>query len=122
RLLWVKGDPGKGKTMLLCGIINELKPRKIGREIYYFLCQATDIRLNNAAAILRGLLHMIVSQQPYLIVYLRHEFDKSGKSAFEGTNSWVVLSRIFEQMLRDDCLKEPIFIIDALDECVSYLV
>lgn len=23
-LLWVKGDPGKGKTMLLCGIINEL--------------------------------------------------------------------------------------------------
>ncbi|KAK7183229.1 vegetative incompatibility protein HET-E-1 [Paraphaeosphaeria sporulosa] len=25
RLLWVKGDPGKGKTMLLCGIINELQ-------------------------------------------------------------------------------------------------
>jgi hypothetical protein len=24
-LLWVKGDPGKGKTMLLCGIINELQ-------------------------------------------------------------------------------------------------
>ena len=24
-LLWIKGDPGKGKTMLLCGIINELK-------------------------------------------------------------------------------------------------
>ncbi|KAK0735299.1 hypothetical protein B0T26DRAFT_798898 [Lasiosphaeria miniovina] len=25
RLLWIKGDPGKGKTMLLCGIINELE-------------------------------------------------------------------------------------------------
>lgn len=24
RLLWVRGDPGKGKTMLLCGIIDEL--------------------------------------------------------------------------------------------------
>lgn len=24
RLLWIKGDPGKGKTMLLCGVINEL--------------------------------------------------------------------------------------------------
>ncbi|KAH7117523.1 hypothetical protein EDB81DRAFT_733765, partial [Dactylonectria macrodidyma] len=24
RLLWIKGDPGKGKTMLLCGIIDEL--------------------------------------------------------------------------------------------------
>ncbi|UKZ71431.1 uncharacterized protein TrAtP1_012386 [Trichoderma atroviride] len=26
RLLWIKGDQGKGKTMLLCGIIDELKP------------------------------------------------------------------------------------------------
>ncbi|PON24643.1 hypothetical protein TGAM01_v206573 [Trichoderma gamsii] len=121
RLLWIKGDPGKGKTMLLCGIIDELKARKTGRKIYYFLCQATDIRLNNAAAILRGLLHMIVLQQPSLITCLRHEFDKSGKSAFEGANSWVVLSRIFEQMLRDDSLKDPIFVIDALDECVSDL-
>ncbi|KAK4181982.1 hypothetical protein QBC35DRAFT_365076, partial [Podospora australis] len=25
RLIWIKGDPGKGKTMLLCGIINELE-------------------------------------------------------------------------------------------------
>jgi hypothetical protein len=25
RLLWVKGDPSKGKTMLLCGVINELQ-------------------------------------------------------------------------------------------------
>ena len=24
RLLWIKGDSGKGKTMLLCGIVNEL--------------------------------------------------------------------------------------------------
>ncbi len=24
RLLWIKGDPGKGKTMLLCGIVSPL--------------------------------------------------------------------------------------------------
>lgn len=101
--------------MLICGIIDELKPRKVGHKIYYFLCQATDIRLNNAAAICRGLLY----NQPSLIVYLRHEFDKSRKSAFEGANSWVVLSRIFEQVLRDESLKDPIFVIDALDGCVS---
>ncbi|KAL8290920.1 hypothetical protein RB600_006405 [Gaeumannomyces tritici] len=27
RLLWIKRDPGKGKTMLLCGIINELEKK-----------------------------------------------------------------------------------------------
>ncbi|KAF3392419.1 hypothetical protein F1880_008933 [Penicillium rolfsii] len=26
QVLWIKGDPGKGKTMLLCGIIDELRP------------------------------------------------------------------------------------------------
>ena len=28
RLLWIKGDPGKGKTMLLCGIVDELQNSK----------------------------------------------------------------------------------------------
>ncbi|KAM0265152.1 hypothetical protein ACHAQJ_000305 [Trichoderma viride] len=115
RLLWVRGDPGKGKTMLLCGIINELKADS-SRNIYYFLCQATDNRLNNAAAILRGLLYTMVSQQPSLISYIRKEYDISGKSAFEGINSWVVLSRIFAHILKDPSLKELIFVIDALDE------
>lgn len=118
QLLWIKGDPGKGKTMLLCGIIDELK-KESGHDIYYFLCQATDVRLNNGSAVLRGLLHMIVVHQPSLISYVTNEYGKAGKSAFEGANSWVVLSRIFKQMLRDDSLKEPIFIIDALDECVA---
>ncbi|KAK4059628.1 hypothetical protein Trihar35433_10675 [Trichoderma harzianum] len=120
-LLWIKGDPGKGKTMLLCGVINELQTIKPGSNIYYFLCQATDVRLNNASAILRGLLHMMIVQQPSLISYVKDEYDQSGKSAFEGTNSWVVLSRLFEQILRDDSLNESIFVIDALDECMEDL-
>jgi hypothetical protein len=71
RLLWVKGDPGKGKTMLLCGIINELQssmPRTA--LISYFFCQATDSRINNATAALRGLLYMLVSQQPSLALHV----------------------------------------------------
>ncbi|KAK4207227.1 vegetative incompatibility protein HET-E-1, partial [Rhypophila decipiens] len=44
RLLWIKGDPGKGKTMLLCGIINELeRPITVnGGNLAYFFCQAAD--------------------------------------------------------------------------------
>lgn len=38
RLLWIKGDPGKGKTMLLCGIIDELeRPVTVnGGNLAYF--------------------------------------------------------------------------------------
>ena len=31
RLLWIKGDPGKGKTILLYGIIDELNNELIAR-------------------------------------------------------------------------------------------
>ncbi|KAF2024984.1 hypothetical protein EK21DRAFT_104284 [Setomelanomma holmii] len=69
RLLWVKGDPGKGKTMLLCGIINELQKAAINTvTVSYFFCQATDSRINTATAVLRGLLHMLVDQQPSLLI------------------------------------------------------
>jgi DNA replication protein DnaC len=61
RLLWVKGDPGKGKTMLLCGIINELEKSMSKTGILsYFFCQATDSRINHAIAVLRGLLYLLL--------------------------------------------------------------
>lgn len=40
RVLWIKGDPGKGKTMLLCGIIDELESDP-SVSLSYFFCQAT---------------------------------------------------------------------------------
>lgn len=59
RLLWITGDPGKGKTMLLCGIINELK-KSLGNDLLtFFFCQATDDRFNSATAALRGLTYLL---------------------------------------------------------------
>ncbi|KAH7016357.1 uncharacterized protein B0I36DRAFT_368898 [Microdochium trichocladiopsis] len=61
-LLWIKGDPGKGKTMLLCGIIDELSPatklknKDANTLLSYFFCQAANLAINNATAVLRGLL------------------------------------------------------------------
>ena len=40
QLLWVKGDPGKGKTMLQCGIINELE--KVGGGLVAVLLLSGD--------------------------------------------------------------------------------
>ncbi|KAM6513749.1 hypothetical protein FALCPG4_014969 [Fusarium falciforme] len=59
QLLWIKGDPGKGKTMLLCGIIDELE-KEPDNCLSYFLCQATEARLSNATAVLRGLIYLLV--------------------------------------------------------------
>ncbi|KAF2681103.1 hypothetical protein K458DRAFT_310374 [Lentithecium fluviatile CBS 122367] len=120
RLLWVKGDPGKGKTMLLCGVIEELKKSTPGL-LSFFFCQATDSRINSATAVLRGLLYLLVTQQPSLVSHLRNKYDQAGQSVFEDANAWVALSDIFTNMIRDPDLKMACLVVDALDECVSDL-
>ncbi|KAF1934132.1 HET-domain-containing protein [Didymella exigua CBS 183.55] len=120
RLLWVKGDPGKGKTMLLCGIMDELPhlmPK--GALLSYFFCQATDSNINSATAVLRGLLYMLVHQQPSLVSHIRKKHNHAGVSLFEDANAWVALTDIFADVLRDVSLSTTYLIIDALDECVT---
>lgn len=122
RLLWVKGDPGKGKTMLLCGIIDELHNSLPKNTLLaYFFCQATDSRINSATAVLRGLLYMLVSQQPSLASHIRNRYDRAGKALFEDANAWVALTEMFADVLRDPQLRTTYLIIDALDECVTDL-
>ncbi|KAJ5606119.1 hypothetical protein N7510_008900 [Penicillium lagena] len=115
QLLWIKGDPGKGKTMLLCGIIDELSKVAIHDiNISFFFCQAANDRINNATAVLRGLIYMLVQQQPSLITHVRD-------GSFEGENAWYALLRAFTKILEDAHLQRTYFIIDALDECTSGL-
>ncbi|KAH8800784.1 hypothetical protein F5884DRAFT_741347 [Xylogone sp. PMI_703] len=124
QLLWIKGDPGKGKTMLLCGIINELdkpKPTVETALLSYFFCQATDSRINNATAVLRGLIYMLVDQQPSLISHIQKKYNHAGKTLFEDLNAWVALSEILTNILQDPSLGTTYLVIDALDECIADL-
>lgn len=122
RLLWIRGDPGKGKTMLLCGIIQELT-RSLGNivNVPFFFCQATDGRINTATAVLRGLIYSIVGKQPHLLSHVQDRYQKAGKALFEGMNAWSALSSIFTDILKDPGLRSTFFIIDALDECTTGL-
>ncbi|KAF7518824.1 hypothetical protein G7054_g13313 [Neopestalotiopsis clavispora] len=121
RLLWIKGDPGKGKTMLLCGIIDHVKnPPAQGRILSYFFCQATDERINNATAVLRSLF-MLLDQDVSLMTYIRKTYDTTGKALFEDANAWQALSEIFVDILQDTKLQEVCLVVDALDECVKSL-
>ena len=122
RLLWIKGDPGKGKTMLLCGIVDELKKSTARTALLsYFFCQATDSRINKATAVLRGLIYMLVGQQPSLISHVQAKYDTAGKTLFEDANAWVVLAEILTNILHDSTLQTTYLIIDALDECEENL-
>jgi hypothetical protein len=124
-LLWIKGDPGKGKTMLMIGLIEELSRQlesKPGSGILsYFFCQATEPGLNNAVSVLRGLIYLLVSKQRTLIQHLRKRYDTAGQRFFEDTNTFYALSAILSDMLHDSALARVYLMVDALDECDSGL-
>ncbi|KAH6670334.1 NACHT domain-containing protein, partial [Plectosphaerella plurivora] len=113
-LLWIRGDPGKGKTMLLCGVIDELSRQKSQGEqnLAFFFC--LDERRDDAVGVVRGLLASLFVQQP--------DIRRSYETRFRGqpplnVTSWEVLREVMEGVFRDPRLRETCIIIDALDEC-----
>ncbi|KAJ5379598.1 Vegetative incompatibility protein HET-E-1 [Penicillium cosmopolitanum] len=125
QVLWVKGDPGKGKTMLLCGIIDELRSTtmledpKAKTSLSFFFCQATDPKLSNAHAVLRGLIYMLVDMYPPLLSCARKRFKDTGEPLFGDAEAWAVLCNIFSDILHDSSLDMIYIVVDALDECVQ---
>ncbi|KAI1207035.1 uncharacterized protein F4807DRAFT_469797 [Annulohypoxylon truncatum] len=124
RLLWIKGDPGKGKTMLLCGLIDRLssdewRAQRASALPTYFFFQATEGRINNANAALRSLIYLLVKNQPPLISHVRSRYDGVGMQLFTDTNAWDALSKILGRILEDPSLKSTSIVIDALDECTE---
>lgn len=122
----VKGDPGKGKTMLLITIIDKLEReleqlkepyRQSTIIVSYFFCQGTNLNLNNATAVLRGLVYLFIDKYPLLISHLRKSYDSAGPKLFEGKNAFFALSQILKGMLRDKNPTGACIAIDAFDEC-----
>ncbi|KAL2889224.1 Vegetative incompatibility protein HET-E-1 [Ceratocystis lukuohia] len=116
RILWIKGDPGKGKTMLLCGIIDTLELDSLV-DVSYFFCQAANSQVNTATSVLRGLIHDIARRNPQLTKHLRAKYDYMGKAFFANGSLWHSLCDIITALLNDPSLRNVILIVDALDEC-----
>ncbi|GKT50170.1 vegetative incompatibility protein HET-E-1 [Colletotrichum spaethianum] len=91
--------------MLLCGTVDELERLPAGTStLSYFFCQATDACLNNARAVLRGLIYQLLDQEPSLIGRVRKKYDHAGKKLFEDANSWDTLSKMLISILEEPSL------------------
>jgi WD40 repeat protein len=118
RLLWIHGDPGQGKTMLVCGIIDHLETTGIdGNQPAYFFCQGSDERLSTGAAVLFGLIACLTESQPSLMCHVRTKYAQHESGAFQGPGAWQKAMETFNSILSDPSLKCRTIVIDALDEC-----
>ena len=125
QLLWIKGDPGKGKTMMAIALIDELSRRSQTNPcpgiLSCFFCQDTDSRLNNATSVLRGLIWMLAIEQNTLVKPLKDEYKTAGSKLFEGSDAFSNLQSILQAMLKIPNHGTIYLVVDALDECDSGL-
>ncbi len=126
RLLWIHGDPGKGKTMMMIALISEVSKRLNDRPgsnvLAYFFCQNTSNDLNTTVSVLRGLIYLLVDQEKALIRHVRRSYDKAGKRMFEDQNALYALQTVLKDILADPSLENVYFMVDALDECDSTIL
>lgn len=127
RLLQITADSGKGKTTLLMGIIKELLQywQELAPDsglLLFFFWKATVAQLNTATVVLRGLIYLLLAQQPLLIISrVQKKYDYVGRLLFEDSNVFYNFSEILRDMLYDPCLSYVCLIVDLLDECETRL-
>ncbi|KAK4102531.1 WD40 repeat-like protein [Parathielavia hyrcaniae] len=104
--------------MLMIGLIRQLsdQPVALSPALSFFFCQGTDTKFNNATAVLRSLIWLLLLQQPYLISHLLQKHKESGRELFEDENAFYALSEAFRNMLKDPQLSPVYLAVDALDE------
>ncbi|OBS20414.1 hypothetical protein FPOA_06784 [Fusarium poae] len=122
-LLWLNGDPGKGKTMAVCAIINHicLLSKYDGGGPYttlsYFFCDASDSTYNTATSVLRSIIHSIIFQDSTALSYVREQYKEVSKPLSDPRLAWPVLKSLLIGILCERRNRKVYLVIDALDEC-----
>lgn len=121
-LLWIHGDPGKGKTMMTIALIDELargapKDGNSSDVIVYFFCQSAAEGLDSAAGVLRGLLYGLITEHEDILRLVQQEYDVRDQRLFEGPTAmftlWTVLCSALQRFTRSRIY----LMVDAVDEC-----
>ncbi|EHK50243.1 hypothetical protein TRIATDRAFT_187897, partial [Trichoderma atroviride IMI 206040] len=66
-ILWITGKAGKGKTMLMCDLIQWLEETSHNKPLFYFFCEIWKTQTTDySATAIRGLIYAIVSENEQL--------------------------------------------------------
>ncbi|KAG2138576.1 ankyrin repeat-containing domain protein [Suillus bovinus] len=113
KFLWINGKPGAGKTVIVSAIINELVA--CGETPVYFYCDFRQERTTDGAIILRSLLVQLLRQAR---IDWSSEFTDLFRRKSEGAEAPVDIAVLCDLICRSlKFLRQPVAIIDALDEC-----
>lgn len=115
--LWISGDPGKGKTMLSIFLTEELErhTREVGAQLLFLFCSSQDEKRNKATAVLRCLVHQLITKRPDLFHHVSTHFEDENRNDTVSSPEtlWIVLKKL----LHAPALGRVFCVLDGLDEC-----
>jgi len=121
RLLWIHGNAGAGKTMLLASIIDELETRNAdGRKtstVSYCFCEnpPNSAKIQDATSVFRGLISILFEREPALSQRPDYRACQPESYQYKSDDAVRALSEQLKKMIL--ILEHPVyFIIDAYDE------
>jgi ankyrin repeat protein len=113
RMLWIWGEPGKGKTMLSIFMSRELEQKNKTKTIFFF-CRAEHEKRNSAVAVLRGLLWHLTGLCPELTRVLRKKCESAVNDTLSSRETlWIS----FKELIVAAQSERLYCVIDGLDEC-----
>lgn len=117
RTVWIRGGPGKGKTIISIFLTEQ----KHSHEVIYYFCAAEDAKRNNAAAILRVLLWQLIvrHQDAEKLIDELHPWLRRETQAEQVVSTAETLWHIFVELTSNEKLTKTLCIIDGLDECAE---
>ncbi|KAF5229345.1 hypothetical protein FAUST_10467 [Fusarium austroamericanum] len=125
-VLWLRGDPGKGKTMLAISLIDNIQQRldaqepskRVRSSLAYFFCAYDDEDKREVSCIIRSFLWQLLTKHPSLVAPFRRIYDTQERTYLLSKSSASLFTLLNSlELITDELGFSSYFVIDALDEC-----
>ncbi|RDH16249.1 hypothetical protein M747DRAFT_267006 [Aspergillus niger ATCC 13496] len=122
-LLWIKGNPGAGKSVLMKFAVQSMADKNAGKLVSFFIHGRGTTLQRTPLGLFRALLNAMLCSFPDYLCQLTQSFvdrEKRYGSYEEGRWTWPEeeLRKLLSQILTEGTKNSPVIVfIDALDEC-----
>lgn len=120
RLLWIRGRPGAGKSVLSGYVVNDLRNQDI--DCCFFFFQSSDKTKSNANAFLRSIAWQMAMIHPEIFSKITEISTAETTSPIDQVDPNPVWRKLYLSNILKVRLSRPQFwMIDSIDECKSSL-
>lgn len=120
RLLWIRGRPGTGKSVLSSYIIDDL--RELGFDCCFFFFKSSDESRLNANVFLRSMAWQMAMIHPDILSKIIHNSTTEINSPVDLVHANTVWWKLYASSILKARLNRPQFwVIDSIDECKDSL-